>query len=800
MITEEIIKEAQAGNSQAFATIYDETVRTSYYVAKRILLDDDATEDVLQESYIAVYNHLSDFQTGNLQGWVDTIVANRAKNYLRRKNPILFSEMETEEKPVVEFEEEKIEFRPDEKVDYDETQRLVLEIVDNLSPEQRLSIMLFYFEDKSVKEIAEICECSENTVKSRLNYARKKIKEDVLELEKKGTKLYSAPIIPFIIWMLSKKAKVCQVPQGMSAKVLSGVNSVTNIAANSAGNVVVNIGSKTATDAIVGKAGMAIGVKIGIAAATVAAVVGLGIGIVMLSDNNDASKNDEKKSEYSENMSEDSSKGDTATEDVSKDEADNDETSDNSNVNGNIEILGGGNYIKEKDKNGKTIFFNGYGTINLEEEVIGDIYKGYYIYAEEAKYGLKHLDGRIIVKAGTYDEINWIDTYSGSDRSDETFHEILLVKGKDGYGVINAEGEIVIQLEYESIENVETSKLDDTSYYKIITNKTDASGNIVSVAYKDDGTKIFELTGEKIDKLNFKQDDFLYEKKDESGNVVALLSTKSGEVLFDYVKDGIKKVFDHPYSADITYTDGSKKYVAFNEDYTSYVFISDELGNDFSVLKTGEIYGFYKYFEEELDLYIDNQLVKSIEGVEEAWECEDKIYYIAGGYVNDNYIVGLYDNEGIILSNENCEWYYHEVFTERYIVIKSNNETTYQLYDLVNKQVVAKGIVNPESIDSSHEYFTLQLEDGRCVTVWKENVVVYHDSDLKMFTVCDDYMVLSKNENSIRVIADLNGNITYEYEEESHKIDYIQRFVLDVSGDTRAYYNFNGELVHEVEK
>ena len=198
MITEDIIKQAQAGDSEAFAMIYNETIKTAYYVAKRILLDEDATEDVLQEAYIAVFNHLSDYKTGNLQGWIDTIVANRAKNYLRRKNPILFSEMETEENPVVEFEEEKMEFRPDEKVDYNETQRLILEMVDNLSPEQRLSIMLFYFEDKSVKEIAEICECSENTVKSRLNYARKKIKEDVLELEKKGTKLYSVSIIPFI--------------------------------------------------------------------------------------------------------------------------------------------------------------------------------------------------------------------------------------------------------------------------------------------------------------------------------------------------------------------------------------------------------------------------------------------------------------------------------------------------------------------------------------------------------------------------------------------------------------------------
>ena len=291
MITEDIIKEAQAGNSHAFETIYNETVKTASYVAKRILLDEDATEDVLQEAYIAVYKNLTEYKTGNLQGWIDTIVANRAKNYLRRKNPIFFSEMETEENPVVEFEEEKIEFRPDEKVDYNETQRLILEIVDSLSPEQRISVMLFYFEEKSVKEIAEICECSENTVKSRLNYARKKIKEDVLELEKKGTKLYSVSIIPFIIWMLSEKAKACEVPKATAAKVLAGVNAtantVANVAANTAGNVAVNAVSSATAKVVAGKVGMTIGAKIaiGIVAATVA--VGAVIGGVAIFGNND---------------------------------------------------------------------------------------------------------------------------------------------------------------------------------------------------------------------------------------------------------------------------------------------------------------------------------------------------------------------------------------------------------------------------------------------------------------------------------------------------------------------------------
>ena len=296
MITEDIIRQAQAGDSEAFAMIYNETIKTAYYVAKRILLDEDATEDVLQEAYIAVFNHLSDYKTGNLQGWIDTIVANRAKNYLRRKNPILFSEMETEENPVVEFEEEKMEFRPDEKVDYNETQRLILEIVDNLSPEQRLSIMLFYFEDKSVKEIAEICECSENTVKSRLNYARKKIKEDVLELEKKGTKLYSVSVIPFIIWLLSEKAKSSMVTEAAASKIFSGVctsvNSAAGMAANTAVNTAANMAAGTTAKVAVGKVGMTIGAKIALSIAGAAVAASAVVGTVIVVKNNGGKTSD----------------------------------------------------------------------------------------------------------------------------------------------------------------------------------------------------------------------------------------------------------------------------------------------------------------------------------------------------------------------------------------------------------------------------------------------------------------------------------------------------------------------------
>lgn len=306
MITEADIRAAQSGNSEAFTRIYNETIKTAYYVARRILLDEEATEDVLQEAYIAVYEHLGDYKSGNFQGWVDTIVANRAKNYLRKKNPILFSEMETEENPVVDFEDEKVEFRPDSKADYDETRRLVLEIVDALPPDQRLSTILFYFEEKSVKEIAEICECSENTVKSRLNYARKKIKEDVLALEKKGTKLYSISVIPFLVWMLTEEAEACVVSEVTSGTILTGVEATMgNVATQTAGALAQEVGKEVAKEAAkevakevaretVTQVGMALGTKIAIAVtAAVVAVGGITAGVAIVQQNEERQDTDE---------------------------------------------------------------------------------------------------------------------------------------------------------------------------------------------------------------------------------------------------------------------------------------------------------------------------------------------------------------------------------------------------------------------------------------------------------------------------------------------------------------------------
>lgn len=85
---------------------------------------------------------------------------------------------------------------PDAVLDNKETQRLMMELIDALPPEQRMSVLFYYYDEMSVKEIAQAMETTEGTVKSRLNYARKSIKAVVEDLEKRGTKLYSIAPLP----------------------------------------------------------------------------------------------------------------------------------------------------------------------------------------------------------------------------------------------------------------------------------------------------------------------------------------------------------------------------------------------------------------------------------------------------------------------------------------------------------------------------------------------------------------------------------------------------------------------------
>lgn len=218
-----LIKDASTGKTEAIEAIYKMTYRQGFSVAFRMVKNEQDALDILQDAYFSLLHNLKDLSSQDkLKSWFNCIVANKCKDFLKKKKPQLFAEVSSEEETdfVDTLIEEKREFSPEAYADYSETKRLMNEILNRLPEEQKLCILMYYYDELSIGEIAEALECTSGTVKSRLLYARNKIKKDVIELESKGTKLYSVPPIPFMIWMLKSEERHIRMPEGFMDKIV----------------------------------------------------------------------------------------------------------------------------------------------------------------------------------------------------------------------------------------------------------------------------------------------------------------------------------------------------------------------------------------------------------------------------------------------------------------------------------------------------------------------------------------------------------------------------------------------------
>ena len=206
----EAVALAKQGDERGYGFLYETTYKSKYYLALQYMKNEEAAQDVLQEAYIRAFTRLDMLtEPEAFPGWLGRIVANTAKNMLVKKNPMLFSQMETEEEGEnfeYRIEDDSIESQPELSYTRQETQELVREMIDSLSEEQRMCILLFHIEGASIREIAATLGCSENTVKSRLNYGRQNLKKKAEELQKKGYKLYSVAPLPLFLYLLRSQA------------------------------------------------------------------------------------------------------------------------------------------------------------------------------------------------------------------------------------------------------------------------------------------------------------------------------------------------------------------------------------------------------------------------------------------------------------------------------------------------------------------------------------------------------------------------------------------------------------------
>lgn len=277
---------AQKGDSAALNELFNAYYNDVYYFALKTVKDEELACDITQETFVEIINTLGQLQApGAFVTWMKQITYHQCTRYFKKKKDVLVDEDEEGNSIFDTLAEERAEFIPDEAMDQADFRQTILAMIDELSEEQRSAVMMLYFDELSVKQIAEIQGVSEGTVKSRLNYARKAIKSSVETYEKKnGIKLHSVAILPLLLWLFQGAGEA--MPAASAASVAAGVSAATGTAvAVSAGASAAAATTATAAAVTATKAAVPLVAKIaaGVAAAAVA-VGGAAVGISQLSD------------------------------------------------------------------------------------------------------------------------------------------------------------------------------------------------------------------------------------------------------------------------------------------------------------------------------------------------------------------------------------------------------------------------------------------------------------------------------------------------------------------------------------
>ena len=243
----ELVLSAKNGNKKAFDKLYKLTSNDVWFTCVSLLKDEENAKDIMQETYITAFLKLDTLKDEEkFCGWLTAIATNKCKNKLKGKveyqidDEVLITEAETDELML-----------PEEYINKAEKRKVLLQIIeDTLSFNQYQVVLMFYFNELSIAEIAQALEISEGTVKSRLNSSRAKMKTAIEDYENKsGDKLHGVVVVPFFTTIFKEEAKSLAVPN-ITIKLPNGqtlATSATKGFATGAKSTVSSIVKATAT-------------------------------------------------------------------------------------------------------------------------------------------------------------------------------------------------------------------------------------------------------------------------------------------------------------------------------------------------------------------------------------------------------------------------------------------------------------------------------------------------------------------------------------------------------------------------
>lgn len=203
-----LIPRCLAGEEDARTALVLAVQNRIFYHCKKMLRNEDDALDATQEILIAMLTKLDSLkEPAAFWGWLSAMTANYCRNILRRGGrEVQIPEDEEGNSLLDTFETLDAQTVPDKAMDSEESRRMIMELIDRLPDAQRMCVLMYYYDEMGIKDIAAALDTSEGTIKSRLNYARKAIKEGVDRYAAQGVKLYGLAPLPFLVYLLKEDA------------------------------------------------------------------------------------------------------------------------------------------------------------------------------------------------------------------------------------------------------------------------------------------------------------------------------------------------------------------------------------------------------------------------------------------------------------------------------------------------------------------------------------------------------------------------------------------------------------------
>jgi len=175
MIDSDIIKRCQRGEEDACDELFKAVGKKALWTAYLMAGCMDIAEDIIQEAFFECFRCIKNLQNPQLfPAWFKRILVRTCRRIIQKEK----------RKLTVSFDDDVSEALASscddfEKVEMDQTSLTIRKAVNGLNPEMRMTVILYYYDDMTIREIAQAMNCFQGTVKSRLYYAKKVLEKEL---------------------------------------------------------------------------------------------------------------------------------------------------------------------------------------------------------------------------------------------------------------------------------------------------------------------------------------------------------------------------------------------------------------------------------------------------------------------------------------------------------------------------------------------------------------------------------------------------------------------------------------------